>query len=259
TINSVKIEDYVKFSIQMLEYDTDLLNQHNKEFGTKAIHGIHIYNFENLTFAKATHKTVMELALHFCRMFQDNYPERVKRIYHINASFYHSLIMSITKSFLASPLLKKILCFGTDGWKQELLKDIDADVLPAFLGGNRTDPDGNPMCNTFIIHGQIVPERYYLCNSEKRLFNSPDAKKITVSRFSKEEKTFKVKEADSYLEWAFETMNKDIEFSVYFKDKSLENSKKEYVELVPKQRINTFYEPEEGLLKCEKVGICKYA
>ncbi|GBN23426.1 hypothetical protein AVEN_47379-1, partial [Araneus ventricosus] len=35
-----------------------------------------------------------------------------------------------------------------DGWREELLKWIDADVLPAFLGGNKTDPDGNPECNT---------------------------------------------------------------------------------------------------------------
>ncbi|GFT55145.1 SEC14-like protein 2 [Trichonephila clavipes] len=148
---------------------------------------------------------------------------------------------------------------GDDGWQEELLKDIDADVLPAFLGGNRTDSDGNPMCPSFIVHGQIIPEKYYLRNSEKRLFNSPDAKKITVTRFSKHELTFEVKEAkDCYLEWEFETINKDIEFSIHFKDKSSENSKKESIELVPKQRINTHYEPEKGLLRCEKTGTCKY-
>ncbi|GFS67836.1 SEC14-like protein 2 [Nephila pilipes] len=253
--NSVSKEDCMKYFIRELEKDLDLMRQHNKEFGKKAIHGIHIYNFENLTFSNATHKKALELGLQICLMIQDNYPERVKRIYHINSSIYHTLIMSILKSVLASALLKKILCFGSEGWQHEILKDIDADVLPAFLGGNRTDPDGNPMCNTFIIHGQIVPERYYFCNSEKRLFNSPDAKKITVRRFSKEEQTFRVKEVNSYLEWEFETMNKDIEFSIYFKDKSLENSKKESVELIPKQKINTYYEPEKGFLKCERVGI----
>ncbi|GFT55151.1 SEC14-like protein 2 [Trichonephila clavipes] len=82
--NSATKEDHLKFAIYMLENDTDLLIQHNKEFGKKAIHGIHIYNFENVTLSKATHKKSIEMSLEFCQMFQDNYPERVKLIYHIN-------------------------------------------------------------------------------------------------------------------------------------------------------------------------------
>lgn len=43
-----------------------------------------------------------------------------------------------------------MLIYVTEGWKNILLDAIDADVLPAFLGGNRTDPDGNPNCNSFV-------------------------------------------------------------------------------------------------------------
>lgn len=38
----------------------------------------------------------------------------------------------------------------TDDYKEDLLKIIDPDVLPAFLGGSRTDPDGNPLCLSFV-------------------------------------------------------------------------------------------------------------
>lgn len=38
----------------------------------------------------------------------------------------------------------------TVGWKEELLKIVDADQLPAFLGGNKTDPDGDPLCKTIV-------------------------------------------------------------------------------------------------------------
>jgi hypothetical protein len=31
-------------------------------------------------------------------------------------------------------------------WKAALLKEIDADQLPAFYGGTLTDPDGDPKC-----------------------------------------------------------------------------------------------------------------
>ncbi|GBM72199.1 hypothetical protein AVEN_55882-1, partial [Araneus ventricosus] len=39
--------------------------------------------------------------------------------------------------------------YGKDGWKDSLLKDIDANDLPVYLGGKKTDPDGNPNCDTF--------------------------------------------------------------------------------------------------------------
>ncbi|GBN30079.1 hypothetical protein AVEN_265792-1 [Araneus ventricosus] len=48
------------------------------------------------------------------------------------------------------------------GWKEALLEDIDADDLPAYLGGNRTDPDGNPLCETFVsilLHLFLFPKR----------------------------------------------------------------------------------------------------
>ncbi|GFT38150.1 retinal-binding protein, partial [Nephila pilipes] len=105
----------------------------------------------------------------------------------------------------------------TDGWKEALLELIDADELPAFLGGNKTDPDGNPLCKTFIRHGQKIPKSYYLCKSEKKLSTAADAEKITVTRFSKEEISFEVTEAGSYLEWEFEAKNKDIGFSLNFR------------------------------------------
>lgn len=37
-----------------------------------------------------------------------------------------------------------------DGYKEALLELVDADVLPAFLGGNKTDPDGNPNCHQTV-------------------------------------------------------------------------------------------------------------
>ncbi|GFT25599.1 hypothetical protein NPIL_549491, partial [Nephila pilipes] len=58
--------------------------------------------------------------------------------------FYH-IFFSIFKSLLSSALLEKLKFYGSDGWKEDLLEIIDADELPAFLGGNKTDPDGDPL------------------------------------------------------------------------------------------------------------------
>ncbi|GBM98553.1 hypothetical protein AVEN_49609-1, partial [Araneus ventricosus] len=36
------------------------------------------------------------------------------------------------------------------GWKDSLLKNIDTNDLPVYLGGKKTDLDGNPNCDTFV-------------------------------------------------------------------------------------------------------------
>ncbi|GBO10744.1 SEC14-like protein 4 [Araneus ventricosus] len=161
-------------------------------------------------------------------------------------------------------LKSKILIFGimsfhrsigrpsAYGWKEALLEDIDADDLPAYLGGNRTDPDGNPRCETFMVRGQPIPKRYYMQKGRKKLALKSDVEKFTMMPFSKKEITFTVKEENSYLEWEFETKSSDIDFSVLFCGVSSKDV--EPVELIPKQRIDTSYESQKGCLKCEKVG-----
>ncbi|GFU19199.1 SEC14-like protein 4 [Nephila pilipes] len=193
----------------------------------------------------------IETCLYFLKIYQDNYPERIKRILMINANSYFSLPFSIIQSILSSAVLKKIRCYKTEGWKEDLLKIIDADDLPVFLGGNKTDPDGNPLCNTFIIHGRKIPESYYFCNYEKKLSMDSDAKTLIVARSSKEEINFVVSKVGSLLEWEFELKDRDIDFSLYFKENNLEDC----VELIRKQRIDTCYETEKCFFKCEKLGI----
>ncbi|GBL93177.1 hypothetical protein AVEN_25160-1, partial [Araneus ventricosus] len=82
-------------------------------------------------------------------VFQDNYPERINAVYVINGSIYFSMVWSVVKQFLAPAVIKKFIIYGTDKWREDLLKIIDPSELPAFIGGTRTDPDGNPRCNTF--------------------------------------------------------------------------------------------------------------
>ncbi|CAL1286872.1 unnamed protein product [Larinioides sclopetarius] len=252
--NSIKKTEFLKYCFYMGEQDAERCKQHSLKIGKPVTQAVHICNFENLSFFQATHKKTLETTLVYMKMFQDNYPERMKRIYHINASIYHNVLMSVIKTVMATPLLQKIQCFGQDGWKEALLRDIDADVLPAFLGGNRTDPDGNPLCKTFITHGEKIPESYYLCNYEKTIFQAPGARTLTIARRSKEEVSFKVREPDSYLEGEFELKewDKDIKFAVLFTEKSSEESKP--VEIVEKKRVDTCFGPEKVSIHCRKIG-----
>ncbi|XP_055931693.1 SEC14-like protein 2 isoform X2 [Argiope bruennichi] len=219
-LRSARKIDLFKYVILVIEKLIEDMKEQSVKQGKAVTTMVQIFDYGKMTFAKATNKKSIELAKFVVSLFQDNYPEKLKVVFDIN-----------------------------ENWKEDLLEIIDADELPAFLGGNRTDPDGHPMCNSFVNHAETVPESYYLKKSEKILCNTPGVEKITVSRFSKETLTFEVKEANSFLEWEFETKNKDIGFSVHFK---VNDSK--IVEVLPKQRMDTYYGSETGVYRCEKPG-----
>ncbi|CAL1296162.1 unnamed protein product [Larinioides sclopetarius] len=223
---SAKKVDLVKYGIFLLEKDSELLKTQSQKLGKPITKVRYICNFAGVTLSKATNKT---------------------------SSIYYSLMFSVAKTVVATEVLNKFHSISSDKQKEVLLEVIDENELPAFLGGNKTDPDGNPQCNSFIIHARQVPERYFLKKSEKTLAKSPEAKKLIVNRFSKESIFFEIKESDSYLEWEFETKNRDIGFGLYFKE-SHENDSKP-MELLPKQRIDTTFGSEVGIFKCEHKGV----
>ncbi|GFR33264.1 retinal-binding protein, partial [Trichonephila clavata] len=165
---------------------------------------------------------------------------------------YINFAFSIFKTIFSSDVIDKLKFYGSSGWKEDFLKIIDADELPAFLGGNKTDPDGNPLCKTFVRHVQQIPESYYFNNRKKLLSSSSHLKKLTVQRSSVEEMRFNITERGSLLEWEFELKNRDIDFAIYF-NSSGEESK--LVEIVPRQRFDTYYGPEKNHVKCENPGI----
>ncbi|GFR29337.1 DDE_3 domain-containing protein [Trichonephila clavata] len=48
---------------------------------------------------------------------------------------YINFAFLIIKTILSSAVLRKLKFYGSSGWKEDLLKIIDADELPAFLEG----------------------------------------------------------------------------------------------------------------------------
>ncbi|CAL1263336.1 unnamed protein product [Larinioides sclopetarius] len=225
-LSSVKKIDLIKYSIYQYEKVLELMNEQSKKLGTVVSTSVQIYNFEGVTFAKATNK---------------------------RSSRYFSILFAFIKVIIAPAVFKKINFFGKDGWQEALLDIIDADDLPGFLGGKKTDPDGNPLCQSFVIHSQEVPKHYYLKKSEKQLSKSSGVKKLTLFPFSKEKISFEIKEANSFLEWEFETKSRDIGFGLCCEENS--ENENTLVEIIPNQRIDTYYEPETGIFKCENPGI----
>ena len=66
---------------------------------------------------------------------QDFYPELLGQMIIVNAPFLFNMLWTIIKVWLDKKTKKKIQIYGS-GYKKDLLKLIDADQLPDFLGGN---------------------------------------------------------------------------------------------------------------------------
>lgn len=251
-LKSCRKVDVIKSIVQWLEENVQIMKKQSIKLGKLIDKWTIVMNFEDLPFSVATHKQTLEVIGNLLVMYEGNYPERLKVAYLLNASMYFTMAFSVVKHFLSGPTIKKIKIFGKDGWKDELLKVIDSNVLPEFLGGNRTDPDGNPMCQTILRLGGTVPQEYYTIKKHNSLANLPGVEKLTVTRMSRTQLTLAINEAGSHIEWEFETKNRDIAFSLLFKKNSIENQTKV---LIPKQRIDTDVSSETGMYKCERPGI----
>ncbi|CAL1277343.1 unnamed protein product [Larinioides sclopetarius] len=216
---------------------------------SKAGNPVRYLNFGNMD-AKA-----VQMLAYLMMTYEAHYPERLKKAYIINASVYFTLLFSVVKPLFTGATLSKISIYGKEGWKEDLLQHVDAEELPAFLGGTRVDTDGNPKCPSVVNHGGSVPPSYYLRSSNKRLCHQPGVKKLHVSRMSKVNVTLDVEEPGSHIEWEFETENKDIGFGLYFQSiDTLQEKQDKLKELIPKQRVEAHMACETGMFQCEIPG-----
>ncbi|CAL1263341.1 unnamed protein product [Larinioides sclopetarius] len=248
-----KKSEFPKFVMYHLEKDSQRLKNQSKKLGKTIEKWSYIINYDNFSLSSATDKKTIDVLITLIKMYDANYPERLKTGYLINASFYFTVIWSIIKPFLSAETNRKIKIFGKDGWQEELKKDIEVNNLPAFLGGNVSDPDGNSMCSSFIKHGGTIPEKYYVRRDGKSFSKLPGVKRLVVNRRSKENIKLEVQLPGSNIEWDFDVKNRDISFTLIYVDS--ENEIDDGEEIVPKQRVDTIIQSESGIVKCEKPGI----
>lgn len=72
---------------------------------------------------------------------QNYYPERLGKLYVINAPWGFSSVFAVAKRFLDPVTVSKIHVLGS-GYKSELLAQIPAANLPTMFGGSCTCPQG---------------------------------------------------------------------------------------------------------------------
>ncbi|KAI7793634.1 SEC14-like protein 2 [Triplophysa rosa] len=209
-----------------------------------------IYDCEGLGM-KHLWKPAVELYGEVLTLFEENYPESLKRLFLIKAPKLFPIAYNLVKHFLREETRQKIIILGAN-WKEVLRNYIDADQLPVIYGGSRTDTDGNPYCKTMLNYGGVVPKSYYVRESIKVQYDQ----NVTVSRGSFYQLEYEVLFPNCLLRWQFASEGSDIGFGLFLKTKGNDTKKREDVqEIIPIQRYNSHLVPEDGSHTCEDAGI----
>ncbi|XP_075960957.1 SEC14-like protein 2 isoform X3 [Anarhichas minor] len=260
---SASKQDFIKSKIrdcEALKKDCNLQSQ-RLERNVESI--TMIYDVEGLGL-KHLWKPAIETYGEILQMFEENYPEGLKRLFVIKAPKLFPVAYNLVKHFLSENTRQKIYILGAN-WQEVLLKYIDAEELPMIYGGKLTDPDGDPRCRTKINHVGPVPPSYYVRDHVKVDYEQC----MTVSRGSSQQMDYEilfpgcVLRSDGcngftslYTKWQFATESADIGFGVFLKAKRGEWKKASQMhEVVPSQRYNSHLVPEDGSLTCERPGV----
>ncbi|XP_056146625.1 SEC14-like protein 2 isoform X2 [Lampris incognitus] len=209
-----------------------------------------IYDCEGLGL-KHIWKPAVETYGEILTMFEENYPEGLKRVFLIKAPMIFPMVYKLLKHFLREETQCKIFVLG-DNWQEVLRQHIDADQLPMVYGGTLTDPDGNPHCQTMINYGGTVPKSYYVQDSVKVQYDSS----VTIGRGATLQLVYDVNTSNSLLRWQFASDGADIGFGVYRQTQRGGSEKvADMLEVLPSERYNAHLVPEDSSLICSEPGV----
>lgn len=245
-------KEFIKFGMYMLE----LIDRGTDEESIKSGKQINtitiIFDMEGLTMRQIAHKQTIECDIEFVKMFEDHYPEILRRIFVVNAPKLFGLLFNLIKPFMHQTTVSKVRIYGSNKseWTAALLDEIHADQLPAHYGGSLTSPDGDSMCPHIVQLnlGGGIPEEYFL-NKTPEVKDYMETASIMAGTVGRKKLKFKVDKVNSVLKWEFITEGGDIGFRVYYK-----NPKEGNIDLVPLERVQSHMLAEEGQLVCENEG-----
>lgn len=243
-------QDFMKTKIR----HTEMLHRECRRQSEKLATNIEaitlIYDCEGLGL-KHIWKPAVETYGEILTMFEDNYPEGLKRVFLIKAPKMFPMAYNLIKHFLCEETRRKIIVLGSN-WQEVLRKHIDPEQLPVLYGGTLTDPDGDPRCRTMINYGGTVPRSYYVQDSVKVQYDSS----VTISRGSVFQLEYDVPAASSLLRWQFASDGADIGFGVYRRTKEGSGQKvAEMLQVLPSERYNAHLVPEDSCLTCTEPGV----
>nr|XP_020656480.1 SEC14-like protein 2 isoform X1 [Pogona vitticeps] len=247
---SASKQDLLKKKFKDCELMRVVCDQQTQKLGRKVETITMIYDFEGLGL-KHLWKPAVDTYSELLAMFEENYPESLKRIFVIKAPKLFPVAYNLVKHFLSEDTRKKIVILGAD-WKEVLQKHIDPEELPMEYGGTLTDPDGDPKCKTKLNYGGEVPKKYYMRDQLKQQYEHV----VVVNRGSSQQMEYEILFPGCVLRWQFISEGADIGFGVYLKTKVGERQHaSDMTEVIPNQRYNAHMVPEDGSLTCADAGV----
>ncbi|XP_061553868.1 SEC14-like protein 2 isoform X3 [Phycodurus eques] len=248
---SASKQDFVRTKIRNMEMLQRECQKQSRKLGVNVESVTLIYDCEGLGF-KHMWKPAIETYGEILTMFEDNYPEGLKRVFLIKAPKVFPVAYNLIKNFLCEETRRKLVVLGTGNWQEVLRTHVDAEQLPAAYGGTRTDPDGDPRCRTMINYGGTVPRSYYIQNSIEVQYDTI----VTVSRGATLQLEYDVSDACSLLRWQFASDGADIGFGVYRRPPRGGGQKTAaMLQVVPTQRYNAHLVPEDNVITCPEAGM----
>ncbi|KAG7280956.1 hypothetical protein CRUP_022967 [Coryphaenoides rupestris] len=185
------------------------------------------------------------------QMFEENYPERLKRLFVIKAPKLFPAAYNLVKHFLCENTQHKIFVLGAN-WQEVLLQYITPEELPAIYGGKLTDPDGDPRCRTLLHYVAPVPKSYYVRDQVQLTYEHTEL----VNRGSSLQLEYEILAPGCILRWQFSSEGADIGFGVFLKShKGQWQKAAQMTEVVSSQRYNSHLVPEEASLTCQQAGV----
>ncbi|KAM9329884.1 SEC14-like protein 2 [Gastrophryne carolinensis] len=246
---SASKQDLIKTKMRDCERMHQECLRQSQKLGKRVEEVVMVYDVEGLGL-KHLWKPGVDLYGEVLKMFEDNYPEALKRLFVIKAPKLFPVAYNLIKHFLSEDTRRKIIVVG-DNWKEVLQKYIDADQLPQIYGGTLTDPDGDPKCKTKINYGGDVPKSYYVRDQVQQNYENT----LSINRGSSQQTEYEILFPGCVLRWQFQSDGSDIGFGVFRKTKAGERQKAgEMIEVVPNQRYNAHMVPEDGSLTCPEAG-----
>ncbi|XP_030074698.1 SEC14-like protein 2 isoform X2 [Microcaecilia unicolor] len=247
---SASKQDLIKTKVCECEMLLEMSKTLTEKLGRKMEEVVTICDCEGLAL-KHLWKPVVEAFIEILIMYEDNYPESLKRLFIIKAPKLFPVAYNLFKPFLSEDTRKKIMVPG-DNWKEVLLKYISPDQLPAYYGGTLTDPDGDPKCKSKINYGGDIPKSYYVCDQVKQQYEHT----VMINRGSSHQVEYEILFPGCVLRWQFMSEPSDIGFGVFLKTKVGQRQKAgEMTEVITSDRYNAHLVPEDGTVTCSEPGI----
>ncbi|ESO98951.1 hypothetical protein LOTGIDRAFT_187193 [Lottia gigantea] len=239
---SARKMDMEKTKILQCEMIVEDCRKQSQKLGKKVDQLTVIFDMEGVS-SKMLWKPGLQMYMHLVSILEDNYPELLKRMFVVNAPSIFPVLYKICRPLISEDMKLKIHVLGSN-YTETLLKYIDPEELPVFLGGKMKDADGNPKCESLICQGGVVPQSYYLKDNQ----DMSQFKEIVVPNGEKVNLFFKVDKINTILSWEFQTEDFDIGFGVLIQEDG------KTVPVVESERVNSHMVPQDGTYTCKQTG-----